>query len=322
VRGVLDELRPWLEKQRGAPLEALEALPGGAGARRYWRARFARGASAVVMHAVPEDPAIVPPGLRQPGVELPFVVVTAFLSRHGLPVPAIEAVEPQRRWLLLEDLGSTHLCDLEGEELIGRLREAAQLLARVHRLPRGDELPFQRGFDASWVGFEVDTFVAHAPLAGDRAALRAALEPLVRAIAALPRTLCLRDYQSQNLMVDPTGRLRILDYQDALLAPPELDLAGFLHDSYIAITPAQRAELLQYYCAARGARVRPEVLAMLVAQRKSKDLGRYRYAVEHKGDARYAPYLERARASVLDALEQLPPEQVGVGRALRAALGG
>jgi hypothetical protein len=311
------EASEWLAQQRGCALRSLEPLPGGAGARRYWRARFADGETRILMHALPEDPAILPPALRRACAELPFVAVARYLAGRGIPVPSIDAVDAERRWLMLEDLGDTHLCDLEPAALAARSAEALELLARVHALPRAAALPFERCFDAEWVRFELATFQRHGAPRAPAARLDTALCHLAEWIAALPRVLCLRDYQSQNLMIDPQGRLRVLDFQDALLAPAELDLAAFVWDSYVERGPAERERLLARYARARGAACDRGALAALVVQRKCKDLGRYRYVSEHKGDARYAPYVPRARAAVLAALDALPDELAD----LRALLG-
>lgn len=318
--GGIDEAgREWLARQRGSESRSVHAMAGGAGARRYWRIAFADGSTRVLMHAVPEDAAILPPALRRPTAELPFIAVARLLSGHGIPVPRIDAVDLERRWLLLEDVGNRHLCDLEGDERAQRSREAIELLARVHALPRSDALPFQRRFDAEWIRFELGTFQRHGVPRAPAAALDEALGALAAWIAALPHVLCLRDYQSQNLMIDSEGRLRVLDFQDALLAPAELDLAAFVWDSYVERSAAEREALLAAYAKTRG-RPDPGALAALVVQRKCKDLGRYRFVSEHRGDTRYAAYVPRARQAVLGELEGLPRALCGVRDVLREAL--
>ncbi|HTO71684.1 MAG TPA: phosphotransferase [Myxococcota bacterium] len=309
----------WIERVRGAAPAELVALPGGAGARRYFRARFTDGSTAVLMHALREDPAILPPALRAESVELPFVDVTEYLARRGVPVPEIYAVERKERWILLEDLGDVRLLDLPKDERRERMREAVELIARVHGFPHEDALPFRRSFDAEWVSFELRTFAEHGLPERFRAELAGELDALARAVAALPRGLALRDVQSQNLMVDPRGRLRVIDYQDALLAPPELDLAALVYDSYLEIEGAERADLCARYWRARGASAEPVRFALLVVQRKCKDYGRYRFVVDKKGDLRYRPFIARARAAVLEALPALPPAQAGLAALLRRA---
>jgi aminoglycoside/choline kinase family phosphotransferase len=316
----MERARAWIETARGRALAELVAIPGGAGARRYYRARFADGASAILMHAIPEDTAILPPALARDVGSIPFLEVTEFLARHALPVPEIYAVERSERWVLLEDLGDTHLLDLPDAERARRLREAIDLLVRVHAIPREDALPFRRVFDAEWVRFELRTFAEHGLPERFHRALGPELDALACAVAALPRVLALRDYQSQNLMVDPRGRLRLLDYQDALCAPPELDLAALVHDSYVETPDAERRELVTRYWRARGARFDAAAFALLVVQRKCKDYGRYRMVVERKGDLRYRPFIARAAHSVLGALPDLPPAQRRLGEILREAL--
>ena len=311
--------RAWVESVIGATRVDLEPLSPGAGARRYWRARATNGQTAVLMHAVPENPAILPPALRRPTSELPFVAVTRLLARHGIPVPELLGHEPDEGWLLLEDLGACHVCDLPVAELAERQREAVEILARVHAVPQGDELPFERAFDVEWVAFELRHVLEHAfPEAAGP--LAAALEALAPAVAELPRVLCLRDYQSQNLMVDPYGHLRVIDYQDALLAPPELDLAALLYDSYVE-TPAERRQaLLEHYERSAQRRVPPGRFALVALQRKLKDFARFRYLVRVKGDARYAPAAATARAALCGIIAALDAEQSELAETLAPAL--
>ena len=303
----------WIEDTRGTPVRAFDPLPGGAGRRSYWRCRLANGSSAILMHACPEDPGVLPPALRSPHVAIPFVSVTELLARHGLPVPELFAVREKELWVLLEDLGDRHLLDLSGSERQARHREAIELLARAHEIvDEPDALPFRRRFDCRWIEFELALFARDFCPAELRDPLAAELTALAHAIEALPATLCLRDYQSHNLMIDPNGALRIIDYQDALLAPPELDLAALLFDSYLTLGADERDELLEHYAGQRGAPVDRESLALLTLQRKCKDLSRFHQLVNVRGDRRYAGALESARLAIGEALTALPLAQAAL----------
>jgi hypothetical protein len=313
--------RAWIEALRGTAVVKTEALRGGAGRRRYWRVWLEDGASVVLMHAVAEDPAILPPGLRTTldGSPIPFVEMTHLLADCGLPVPELYGVEPNGPWVLLEDLGDRQLLDLTPAERTPRYREAIDVLARAHAASlAADALPTRRVFDAEWVAFELALFLDCVPSDPLRGELRNGFAELARAVAALPRSLALRDYQSTNLMIDRAGRLRIIDYQDALLAPPELDLAALLFDSYVDLSSDERAALLARYAGQRPQPVAPEALALLVVQRKCKDFSRFEILVA-RGDERFASARGRARDAVLQSLSTLPSAQQPLAAVLRRA---
>jgi aminoglycoside/choline kinase family phosphotransferase len=321
----MEAARAWVERTLGMGVLALEPLAGGAGARRYWRVHT-RGragggapASAILMHAAPEDRTIVPPALRGPSDEIPFVTVTRLLARHDLPVPEIYGVDTETRWVLEEDLGDRRLLDLPPAEQTDRRREVIDLLARAHAIPCS-ELPFERVFDREWIAFELALYREHGVSARHRERIEPALDALARAVAGLPRVFALRDVQSQNLMVDARGRLRMLDYQDALLAPAELDLAAFLWDSYVEIEPAERARLLERYAALRGVALARDALPLLVIQRKCKDYGLFRRLAREKRDLRYRAPERSARAAILEALPQLPDALAAVRAAIADAM--
>jgi Ser/Thr protein kinase RdoA (MazF antagonist) len=75
------------------------------------------------------------------------------------------------------------------------------------------------------------------------------LQRTVRALAG-PFVLCHTDVGPANLLVDEQGKLYILDWDDAIVAPPEHDLQAALGDDF----GAGFARFLQVYDAAGGAR--------------------------------------------------------------------
>lgn len=302
----MESSRAWVERALGSRVRAFESLEAGAGARRYWRVHtHDPGAGAVLMHAAPEDPEILPPGLRASVGDIPFVAVTEFLARHALPVPLILAVDRERRLVLEEDLGDTRLVDLAPSEQTRLRPDVIDLLVRVHAIPAG-ELPYPRVFDEEWIRFELGIFGEYAVTESLRERLAPALADLARAIAKLPKRPALRDVQSQNLMLDRQGKLRLLDYQDLLLAPPELDLAAFLYDSYVSISPGERRALLERYAAGCGRRLDPDAFRLLVVQRKCKDYAIFRRILRVKKDLRYRAPERAAREAIRSILAELP----------------
>jgi aminoglycoside/choline kinase family phosphotransferase len=83
----------------------------------------------------------------------------------------------------------------------------------------------------------------------------AAVVPELSALAArldrYPRVLSHRDYAGQNLFIQTGPRIRIIDFQDALMAPAAHDLAVLLttRDAAQFVTPVIERRLLDYYVA-------------------------------------------------------------------------
>ena len=92
-------IRDWLASELGWPHDVrLEPASADASFRRYFRVWRASGSTAVVMDAPPdkEDTA-------------PYLQVGRLLRACGVHVPEVEAADTARGFLLLEDLGSTHM---------------------------------------------------------------------------------------------------------------------------------------------------------------------------------------------------------------------
>jgi aminoglycoside/choline kinase family phosphotransferase len=162
-------------------------------------------------------------------------------------------------------------------------------------------------------------------------------QPLLHEAAQADRGWVLRDFHSPNLMWLPerkgVKRVGLLDFQDALAGPTAYDLASLLQDARVDVPEALEAELLDRYCAARGARD-PHfsseqfrtLYATLGAQRSCKILGIFARLAKRDGKRGYlshlprvARYLERNlahpglaalrswHARELLSLDQLPP---------------
>lgn len=301
----------WLGELR-LPVESVEPLTGDISLRRYFRARFADGASGIV--------AYYPWKLR--AVCRRFRTTSEMFARVDVPVPQVRAADCRRGLMLVEDVGTHTLYD-EADRSWSRLspiyRTAAEYVRRIQELPRASVDALNPRLDAALLRWELkkswDLVLVPDGLVGDEATaaqLAAALDALCAELGREERLVpCHRDFMPRNLMLRGNDLL-VLDHQDTRLGPPTYDLASLLNDS---IFPP--AELEQELCAA----LYPGEHGALdyrraVVQRAIKAVGNYR-DFARRGFDRHLPLIRPTLARAWRYFDQLPELQ-RVGRALRS----
>jgi aminoglycoside/choline kinase family phosphotransferase len=323
-----------------AGLDAVTALAGDASSRRYYRLRLRGAAAPPTAVAMVLGPDRLPLSSEEltvfatPPAELPYINVGRFLERIGVCIPALYHAALADSVLLLEDVGDRTLraaAEAADDATVRRLYAAAidQLVRlQVEGTRRADPacLAFQQRFDRRLFMWEFDHFLEYGlppDAAAVRERLRDAFAPIAERLAAAPAVLAHRDFHSWNLHVQD-GAIRVLDFQDALLAPAAYDLASLLtdRDTAVVLPPAREDACIAYYLDARRARgladdpaAFREQYTLCVLQRALKVVGRFRYLDRVKGKSghlRYLPHvLAQARRSLATAAD------IGV---LRAAL--
>ncbi|HWP23418.1 MAG TPA: phosphotransferase [Candidatus Binatia bacterium] len=321
-----------------AAIESVSPLAGDASSRRYYRVRL-RGAAAPPSLVVMELPA--GSGLPLSSEELaifkegpkewPFLNVHRFLTKIGVAVPRLYGHWEKDGLLFLEDLGDTALWDrvqeLDEQSVKAWYLKAIDELLRLQL--RGtkerDEscIAFQQRFDFKLYMWELDHFIEYAidKRPGARANAQAAAE-LRKTFAEIARLLdrqtpCLshRDYHSWNLMIHEEA-VRVIDFQDALLAPPQYDLASLLNDRVTdsVIKPRLEKELVRYYVDRRAeldpATVRGdeffEIYRLSAVQRDLKVVGRFYYLDQVKGKPGYLKFIPPTVRRLKRNLAELP----------------
>lgn len=261
------------------------------------------------------------------GDELPFVNVARYLARYELPVPQVYHDAARSDGLvLIEDIGDTNLWTVAetggAEGLFGR---AVDLLVRFQitgeRAPDAACCAFRRRFDGVLAHAELEHFVDHGietrhgrPLAAaDRAAILDALAPVEAAFLDVPPVLSHRDFMAWNLHVQDE-RLRLIDFQDALLAPEAYDLAALLTDRHTPnlIDPACETRLIERFLAARRRAGFPvpagffERYRLCALHRALKVIGRFYFLEVVKGKPGYLAYLPGVYAVARRMFDLLP----------------
>jgi aminoglycoside/choline kinase family phosphotransferase len=327
------------------------AIKGDASSRRFWRVAIetagpqgakAQGvpATAIAIDLGPDDLPLYVRALRllpEPLPEPPWISLQRFLDAIGAAVPQLYAADLGARMLLAEDLGELALFHAaQRGDAADLYRLAVDQLLHFHhegtrRLPP-DCIAARIAYDERLFRWELEQFLELGAVVAAPGATPAALAPelddLAVRLGQLPRVFSHRDYHGHNLLVqfasDGASRLRVIDFQDALMAPAAQDLAVLLttRDTARIIAPRVEQRILDYYHATlirRSATTMPLAdflvsYRLCVIQHALKVIGRFTY-LERNGKSGYARYIPDAIAQARRMLAQSPEFPL-----LRAAL--
>lgn len=262
--------------------------------------------------------------------ELPYVNVHRFLAGLGVAVPALYLDASGEGLLLLEDVGDQTLWDAvqgQPETAVAALyRQAIDqlLLIQLQGTARADPacLAFRQSFDARLYEWEFEHFIEYGlnkrigePAAADLRIMRAHFAALARFLDRQARYLSHRDFHSWNLFVHE-GRIRVIDFQDALLAAAPYDLATLLgdRDTPLVIHPGLERALLGYYCEGWERCGGPrwdesqlwDVYSACALQKAFKVVGRFHYLNSVRGKPGYLRYLPSTLRQIARLLSQRP----------------
>jgi N-acetylmuramate 1-kinase len=302
-------------------------LQGDASTRSYARLTLP-GRSAILMNSPrqPDGPPIRDGKPYSALVHLaedviPFVAVAGALRDRGLSAPAIYAFDLDQGLLILEDLGDKVFgSEVErGGSLAELWGPAVNVLVALADRPPPDRLPVEGHAHYRLPTYDADAMLTEASLLIDwfwpalhgrdmppalAEEFRTLWRPLLAKAANADPGWVLRDYHSPNLMwlADREGvrRVGILDFQDALLGPLAYDLVSLLQDARLDVPEPLERELLDRYCAARGAQSQHfssdqfvSLYATLGAQRNSKILGIFARLAKRDGKRGYLAHIPR-----------------------------
>jgi aminoglycoside/choline kinase family phosphotransferase len=335
------ELERWLHEAvgarfPGARVTATIALKGDASARRFWRIAIEPGKgatsiehedgatpkSAIAIDLGPDDLPLYARALKlipKPLTEPPWINVHRFLKSIGAAVPEVFAADTHARMLLVEDVGELPLFEAALRSDAGDLyRLAADELLLLHL--EGTRWLDERciaariAYDERLFRWELSQFmevgIAEVSAAADPTAIAPELDDLAARLGRYPHVLSHRDYHGNNLFLQSASgggssgngqRLRVIDFQDALMAPAAQDLAVLLstRDAARIITPTIERRMLDYYFAAHLRRGTPMALTfdefnesyrLCVLQHALKVIGRFIW-LEQNGKHGYAAYI-------------------------------
>jgi len=210
-------------------------LQGDASARRYFR--------------------IVSPSISYIVAQSPLGKIdnTVFfdISKHwlaqGVNVPQVYALDEKNGFMLVQDLGTTHLFDInDNAQSYPYYCQAIDQLMCVQKIESNTLPVFDRSFLLREMMLFKDWFIEQHLMLKVPECVSTAFEVLIESALSQPQLVMHRDYHSKNLLIS-NGDISIIDFQDAVIGPVAYDLVSLLRDCYVSLTDAQLTTLLDYY---------------------------------------------------------------------------
>ncbi len=222
----------WLPARFQRPLDlSLEPLTGDAGFRQYFR-----------VNSRPSSIAVYAPPANENN--LAFVEKAIAFRRGGVHVPEVHAVNFQRGFLLLEDLGDDLYLPLLNDRTVSWLySRAEQELILIQQVAPDPEV--FSAYDGALLEAEMalfpQWFVSKLMMLEEDdetlAVLRQTFDLLIAEALAQPQVVVHRDYHSRNLLLlagnGRDNRVGVVDFQDAVVGAVTYDLVSLLKDCYI-----------------------------------------------------------------------------------------
>ncbi len=290
---------------------------GGSFTRQFHRVQNAQNKSLIVIHYNVEK-----------AENLYYAEHALFLKKQSIHVPEMLGHEEQEKLLWLEDLGEMSLWSqhLKPWSIRSPLYQAALTeVAHLHRVSFSEiassKITLQQPFDKELYLWEQNYFFEHAlgELFGiDKTVIHQLsssqpVQQLAATLAALPRQLIHRDFQSQNIIF-LKDQPYLIDFQGMRAGLAPYDLASLLYDPYVVLTNAEREELLAFYqqeMKQHGV-LFPfdfnKVFFQCATQRLMQALGCYGFLGLHHGKKNYLDYVAPALKNLRDVLSKLSPE--------------
>lgn len=321
--------------RNGEPTE-IQLLTADASTREYFRVSW-KGVTAVAC-AYPE-----PFGTS----EAAYIDATELFLAGGLPVAKIYAADLKNGIVIQEDLGDRILRDAMADAAPAKasalLNEAIAMIAMIQK---DTPLAFDRKAVASSLRFDTEKLIwelnffkenyftnfLKRPLSErDEGALDAEFKEVAEELDSKASVLCHRDFHSANLMIDPAGRMRIIDHQDARIGSPAYDLVSLLLDR-ITEPPSREwlAEKRRYFLNLRVTLGMPRLdeeefaneFRLQAIQRCLKAVGTFSYQSTARGKTHFIPYIIptfRIVSRVAESLGRFPTIRGILSREIAAA---
>jgi NDP-sugar pyrophosphorylase family protein len=247
-----------------------------------------------------------------------YASIAGFLKEQEISVPAVYAHDPQKRLILMEDLGDGDLFALRERPWRERralyeqtLRFAAKMHALTPRqIPAG--LRLMEAYDDKLYRWERNYFLENLVwnvcgitldnTEGD--ALEKELAAMAGRLLKTDASLIHRDLQSQNVMIKDKKPV-LIDFQGMRFGSLFYDLGSLLYDPYVNFPGEKREELLRFYYDISGTKHAWKTFRGLFvqasAQRLIQALGAYGFLGLRRGKPHFLTHIPRGLENLSEA---------------------
>jgi len=245
----LNKLEIWLESIdcRGE----LKVVSADASFRKYYRLN-STAYSGIVMDSSLQKETLTP-----------FIDISHRFHEAGVKTPEIFKYNIDDGFLLMEDLGNTHLFNKLDDNFEPFYSKAIDSIVKMQNT-NIDNLPI---YDNKFLKFEMD-FMEEWYLKQhlgvtlnqtEQNTLFVILNSITTEIMSQPQGVFVhRDYHSRNIMVTPYDEIAVIDYQDARVGTVTYDLVSLLRDVYVEFEPKYVEKMALYFRDKKGLRVDDE----------------------------------------------------------------
>ncbi len=225
----MKKLEEWLE-EIGCD-GRLQPASGDASFRKYYRL-FDGMQSSIIMDT----------SLQKESIE-PFVDNAFKLRDVGVKVPKILVQNREEGFLMLEDMGSTHLLETLDESNFEYYYDRA--MDTIIKMQDADTQGLQ-AYDTEFLRFEMDLmkewylekYLGRILSENEEKTLDNILNNITKEVLAQPQGYYVhRDFHSRNIMLTPQDGIIVIDFQDARVGAVTYDLVSLLRDCYISFSP-------------------------------------------------------------------------------------
>jgi aminoglycoside/choline kinase family phosphotransferase len=245
-----------------------------------------------------------------------FIGIGVRLKEVKVRIPLIRSFELDKGFVLLEDVGSTHLfdqCTLSNPGVY--YEKAMTTLVQMQEAPVEGLMCIDEGFLIEEMNLMLTWyFKEHLGRKVECVEGRMLLESfmfIAREVLAQPQdTFVHGDYHAKHLMVDSHDEVVVLGFQDAKEGPLTYDLVSLLRDAYVSLDARERRRLILLYKDLKNIRVSEETFMRWFdftgIQRHLKLLGLFAQFGMRDGKAHYLDNIPLVLQYILDVGAKYP----------------